>query len=60
MVTREAPPFHIWNCSDVHELVCTDHADLRERMRYGVRRCDIKDCDWCRDNRTLTVIAGGR
>lgn len=53
---REAPPFHVWNEGDVHELVCFSMKDLRERMSYGVRRCTDRDCDWCSDNRQLKLV----
>jgi hypothetical protein len=57
-VRVEAPPFHIWNEGDVHELVCTDADDAAERMAYGLSRCPHgRDCDWCNDNRVLTVVA---
>ncbi len=56
MIYKEAPPFHIWNEGDVHELVCHDRQDLKERMAFGLRRCPFKDCDWCNDNRVFTVV----
>jgi hypothetical protein len=56
MITLEAPPFHIWNEGDVHELVCHDRQDLKERKAFGLRRCDIPQCDWCADNRVLKVV----
>lgn len=56
MLTKEAPSFHIWNEGNVHELVCYDKADLKSRMKFGYRRCLDKDCDWCADNRILTVV----
>ena len=56
MITKEAPPFHIWNEGDVHELVCHDYKDLRERARFGIRRCTNPDCDWCADTRKLEVV----
>lgn len=53
----EAPPFHVWRCSRVHELVCTDAADALARMAPGVERCpDSQDCDWCTENRLLTIV----
>jgi hypothetical protein len=57
MITKEAKPFHVWNEGDVHELVCHDVTDLRERMKYGQRRCDFTDCDWCNDNRKLELVS---
>lgn len=56
MYTEEAPPFHIWNEDDVHELVCYDKADLKSRKSFGYRRCDYKDCDWCNDKKELKLI----
>jgi hypothetical protein len=56
MYTMEAPAFHIWNEGDVHELVCYNRKDLQTRMAFGIRRCTNKDCDWCSDNRRLTVV----
>lgn len=56
----EAPPFHTWNCDDVHEIVCCDVQDARERMLYGVDRCTDPECEWCADNRKLTVYEGGK
>lgn len=57
MITREAPAFYIWNEGDVHELVCHDKQDLKERMKFGIRRCTNKDCDWCNDNKVLRVVS---
>lgn len=57
MITKEAPAFHVWNEGDVHELVCHDRADLKQRMSFGIRRCINQDCDWCNDNRTLVVVS---
>lgn len=56
MHTKEAPPFHIWNEGDVHELVCSDAADLKDRIKFGIRRCDNLHCDWCADNRILQLL----
>jgi hypothetical protein len=56
MLTKEAPPFHVWNEGDVHELVCHDRKDLKARMSHGIRRCTDRDCDWCTDNRGLTIV----
>jgi hypothetical protein len=56
MITKEAPPFHVWNEGMVHELVCHDVKDLRNRMKFGVSRCTDKDCDWCSDNRKLQLV----
>lgn len=56
LYTKEALPFYIWNEGDVHELVCSDKKDLKERMAYGIRRCVDKNCDWCADNRILKVV----
>ncbi len=55
----EAPRDHVWSCGvDIHELIgnCSDPfpedvaetwEDLLDRMRYGVERCEVKDCEWC-------------
>lgn len=58
----EAPAFHVWAIDQVHELVCHDAFDARERMEQGLERCTDPDCDWCRDTRRdmLTVIPGGK
>jgi hypothetical protein len=56
MYTKEAPAFHVWNEGDVHELVCHSQTDLKDRMRFGYRRCTDRGCDWCGDNQKLTVV----
>ena len=53
---KEAPPFHLWNEGDVHELVCHDAQDLKARIKFGVSRCTNHDCDWCADNRRLVLV----
>lgn len=59
-IELEAPPFHVWTASGTHAIICTDRKDARERSAYGVERCTDPDCDWCADNRQLTLVVTNR
>ena len=57
-VTEEAPPGMVWVAGGVHELVAESRGpgatasakqDVKERMGYGLRRCDDPACDWCNE-----------
>ncbi len=56
-----APNGHIWKGDDIHCLVAFCYVGPREwteemwedafdRMKDGVEKCDIPDCDYCADN----------
>lgn len=55
---KEAKPFHVWVEGGVHEMVCSDMEEMRSRMKFGQERCTDRDCDWCSDNRKLTLVQG--
>jgi hypothetical protein len=55
-VVADAPAGSVWRDSGVHQLVCAGadgtpwaalHADLAERMAFGVEPCDDPTCDVC-------------
>lgn len=63
-VEVEAPYGYVWTYHrDVHCLVASEHSgpwskaslwrDLLERMTSGLELCEIADCEWCEDGKTL-------
>ena len=49
-VRVEAPPFHVWLDGMVHELVCFDVTDAKDRMAVGIERCGHFDGNYIFDS----------